>query len=353
MASGLRDFPAKSGARGARRNIEPEERGRTSMDAPQPAPNEAPSQSASPLPAVLAIVGGLLVILGSFLTWFSVTADASALGGGSATISVNGMDGDGTITLVAGIVLVILGIVMFVMRGRNLTAISIIALLGGVVAALVAVYDITTAKSNATDSVASTIAAQSHGQVSADQARQVLTLVHFNISVGIGVILVAIAGVVGAIGGALGIRASRMAATPGGAVAVTPPPYASPPAETASAAGSPPPMEPTPPVDQPPPVEPPPPVEQPPPAPDPGAAPPARRPLSPLPRLDGTRRRSPAAGVRLPVAHDPGHRRTARSRNVAERGPRGSEPGQPAPERAPVVPGRLRRGRADRIDAPG
>jgi hypothetical protein len=228
------------------------------MDAPQPAPMEAPTPTASPLPAVLAVVGGLLVILGSFLTWFSVTADASALGGGSATISVTGMDGDGTITLIAGIVLVVLGGVMFAMRGRNLTAISIIALLGGVVAALVAIYDITTAKSNATDSVASTIAAQSHGQVSVDQARQVLTLVHFDISVGIGVILVAIAGIVGAIGGALGIRASRLAATPGGVVAMSPPPYVPPPVESPApgspAPGSPPPMEPAPPADQPPPA---------------------------------------------------------------------------------------------------
>jgi hypothetical protein len=232
------------------------------MDAPQPARIEAPPPTASPVAAVLAILGGLLVILGSFLTWFSVTADASALGGGSATISVTGMDGDGTITLIAGIVLVILGGVMFVMRGRNLTAISIIALLGGVVAALVAIYDISTAKSNATDSVAQTIASQSNGRVSVDQARQVLSLVHFDISVGIGVILVAVAGIVGAVGGALGIRASRVAATPAGAVAASPPPYAPPPVEpgppmestppAGPPPGSPPPMEPAPPVDQPP-----------------------------------------------------------------------------------------------------
>jgi uncharacterized membrane protein len=227
------------------------------MDAPQPAPIEAPPPAASPVASVLAIVGGLLVILGSFLTWFSVTADASALQGRSVTISVNGMDGDGTITLVAGIVLVILGGVMFVMRGRNVTAISIIALLGGLVAAIVAIYDITTAKSNATDSVAQTIVSQSNGRVTIDQARQVLTLVHFNISVGIGVILVAVAGIVGAVGGALGIRESRMTATPAGAVAASPPPYAPPPVEpgppmeSTPPAGSPPPMDPTPPVSPP------------------------------------------------------------------------------------------------------
>src|SRR3954469_15152286 len=225
------------------------------MDAPQPAPVEAPPPTASPVAAVLAILGGLLVILGSFLTWFSVTADASALGGGSATISVTGMDGDGTITLIAGIVLLILGGGMFAMRGRNLTAISIIALIGGVVAALIAIYDITTAKSTASDSVAQSIA--SGGRVSVDQARQVLTLVNFDISVGIGVILVAVAGIVGAIGGALGIRASRMAATPAGEVGAPPPPYPSPPVESG------PPMESGPPA-PPPPVEPAPPVEEPP-----------------------------------------------------------------------------------------
>ncbi|MFL5737968.1 MAG: hypothetical protein ACJ76P_11610 [Actinomycetota bacterium] len=225
------------------------------MDAPQPEPIEASPPTASPVAAVLTVIGGLLAILGSFLTWFSVTADASALGGGSATIAVKGMDGDGTITLIAGIVLVILGGVMFVMRGRNITAVSIIALLGGVVAALVAIYDITTAKSNASDSVAQTIASQSGGKVSVDQARQVLQLVHFDISVGVGVILVAVAGVIGAIGGALGIRASRMAATPGGAVAVAPPPYAPPAVESSAEAAGP--MEPS--AEPAPPMEPPPP----------------------------------------------------------------------------------------------
>src|SRR3954447_14497443 len=164
MRRGLQD--CQGAARGGSPHHRSDGEREDAMDAPQPAPIEAPPPTASPVAAVLAILGGLLVILGSFLTWFSVTADASALGGGSATISVTGMDGDGTITLIAGIVLLILGGVMFAMRERNLTAISIIALLGGVVAALVAIYDITTAKSTATDSVAQSIASQSNGRVS-------------------------------------------------------------------------------------------------------------------------------------------------------------------------------------------
>jgi hypothetical protein len=211
--------------------------------------------------AVLAVLGGLLVILGSTLTWFSVTADASALNGGSVTVSVKGMDGDGMITLIAGIVLVILGGVMYAMRGRNMTAISIIALLGGVVAALVAIYDITTAKSTGTDSVANAIASQPHGPLTVDQIRLVLSLISINVSVEIGVILVAVAGIVGAVGGALGIRASRLAATPAGAVAVSPPPYTPPSTEPASPIEFSPPAGP--PVDQPPP----------PPAPDEGIPP--------------------------------------------------------------------------------
>ena len=235
------------------------------MDAPQPAPIEAPAPTASPVAAVLAILGGLLVILGSTLTWFSVTADASALNGGSVTVSVKGMDGDGMITLIAGIVLVILGGVMYAMRGRNMTAISIIALLGGVVAALVAIYDITTAKSTGTDSVANAIASQPHGPLTVDQIRQVLSLISINVSVEIGVILVAVAGIVGAVGGALGIHASRLAATPSsGAVAVSPPPYTPPSTEPG------PPMESTPPATPP---AGPPPGSPPPPAPDEGTPP--------------------------------------------------------------------------------
>jgi hypothetical protein len=86
--------------------------------------------------ALVAGLGGALVVLGSFLPW--ITANAALVGG----ISRNGLDGggDGIITLLAGIAIVVLALATFVslrsVRGYGV----LIAIVGGI-AGLVGIAD--------------------------------------------------------------------------------------------------------------------------------------------------------------------------------------------------------------------
>ena len=64
-----------------------------------------------PIGPVLAIVGGALLAIGSFLTWATVS-------GAGTEVSAKGMDGsDGVVTLVAGLVALACGVIA--MRRAN------------------------------------------------------------------------------------------------------------------------------------------------------------------------------------------------------------------------------------------
>lgn len=87
----------------------------------------APASRASvPQGAIVAVLGGLLVAVGSFLPW--VTA-ASGLG----TVSKSGMEGgDGTITLVLGIAIIILALApMMGVKASSVTAVLLILAAAG------------------------------------------------------------------------------------------------------------------------------------------------------------------------------------------------------------------------------
>jgi hypothetical protein len=78
--------------------------------APQPPPPPPPAPSGlmrNPVVpgATMALLGGVLIVLGSFLPW--LTATAPLVG----TISRNGMEGgDGIITLILGVVTILIGV---------------------------------------------------------------------------------------------------------------------------------------------------------------------------------------------------------------------------------------------------
>ncbi len=107
---------------------------------PPPPPSATPG-SQGPTPnrtgPVLSLIGGGLVLLGSFLTWATVTVGIGSLGV-SGTVGVSGTDGDGQITLVLGLVIVGIGVVGLMGRPRF----WLISLIAGCLAALVAVIDI-------------------------------------------------------------------------------------------------------------------------------------------------------------------------------------------------------------------
>lgn len=119
-------------------------------------------------PATIAIViGGGLVALGSLLPWVRITS-------GLGSLEKAGTTGDGSITLVLGIVVVILGVVRLSQAGRG---VAIAALLCASAAAAVAIYDGSNIANLAAESTSSFVQAE----------------------VGEGLVLVGIGGVIAAI----------------------------------------------------------------------------------------------------------------------------------------------------------
>jgi hypothetical protein len=161
-----------------------------------------PSRGA-PMVALFAIVGGLLSAVGSFLAWASV----SAAGQG---VSAKGTDGtDGYITLVAGIILILYGVSRLIGSAMGTKkAMAVIAIVAGLVAGGVAVYDAVTAKERVLDEASSQVA--SSAGVTKDQARtlldQAVSSGQVAISLSFGIFVVMAGGVLGLIGGVMGLR---------------------------------------------------------------------------------------------------------------------------------------------------
>jgi hypothetical protein len=105
----------------------------------------------TPIGPVLAIVGGALLVVGSFLAWAEVS-------GGGVAVSAKGIDGsDGWVTVIAGAVALAVGIAA--MRGPR-RALAILALLAGLAGGGLGVYDALTAQDSVLDAAAEEIAPQ-------------------------------------------------------------------------------------------------------------------------------------------------------------------------------------------------
>src|SRR5205085_1458429 len=155
---------------------------RPMQESPPVSTTEASSaSSALSLPAIVCIVGGALSVIASFLPWANVSADLSSLGLAKFSQNVNGMDGDGMITLIFGIALIVVGGLLFGLKGRGITALGIIGALAGLIAAGTAIYDISTVKSTTISDFAGSTAASAGIPVA--QAQQLLERFHFSISV--------------------------------------------------------------------------------------------------------------------------------------------------------------------------
>jgi hypothetical protein len=107
----------------------------SSHEPPTWQPPAQPPPSAVVPGATMTVLGGLLIVLGSFLPWLSFTAPFVG------TITKNGMEGgDGVITLVSGVVTILIGV-------TQLTATRLPAFLHrssiatGVITGVVATYD--------------------------------------------------------------------------------------------------------------------------------------------------------------------------------------------------------------------
>lgn len=182
----------------------------------------------TPIGPILAIVGGALLAIGSFLSWATVS-------GTGTEVSATGMDGsDGVITLVAGLAALACGVIAM-KAGRR--ALAVIAIVAGLIGAGVGLYDALTAKDSVLDSASEEVATQVGATTEEVRAflDDAIDAGQLSISIGIGLYIVIGGGVIALVGGVLqmggkGASASVGApATPAGfatSSAAAPPPAA-------------------------------------------------------------------------------------------------------------------------------
>jgi hypothetical protein len=206
-------------------------------------PAPAGRSSGPPLPAILTIGGGLIAVVGSFLPWAKVSVNLSQFGAANFSESVGGLEADGWFTLIAGLVLIAIGIAAYRKMASSGTALGVIGIIAGLAAAGTAIYDITSIESATTDDFAN--AASGTAGASAEQLRQFIEQLDLQVSLQIGIILAAIGGLAGLVGAVM-ILMRRSSSTPAldsaGVAAPPAPPFMSPappppPVETEGAPG--------------------------------------------------------------------------------------------------------------------
>ena len=204
----------------------------------------------TPIGPILAIVGGALLAVGSFLSWAEVS-------GGGVSVSAKGIDGsDGWITLGAGVLAIVVGIAGMARGGRR--ALAVLAIIAGLVGGGLGVYDAMTAEDSVLDAAAEEIAPQLGA--TAEEVRGLLDDAidsgQLDISIAFGLYIVIAGGVIALVGGAIQMAGGGASAPamPMGASAGSMPPAAAPPSEetpsvppAAPASPAPPPTPPTPP----------------------------------------------------------------------------------------------------------
>ncbi len=179
--------------------------------------------------STIGIVAGVLLVVGSFLTWATVSIDAEKfaaafgvsvadLGDLSGTsTSATGMDGsDGWVTLIAGVVALALAVLA---RKKLSKGIAIGLIVAGVIGGGIAAYDLATvndAKQEGIDEAAPSLEAMGIERSVLDDA--------FTISPGIGIWMCLIGGVAVIVAGVMARGGSAAVAMPAPAVPEPPMP---------------------------------------------------------------------------------------------------------------------------------
>lgn len=162
------------------------------------------TESRRPIGSILAIVGGALLAIGSFLAWAEVT-------GGGTSVTAKGIDGsDGWITLAAGLVAIVAGVAAIRASRR---ALAFVMILAGLIGGGLGLYDAVTAEDSVLDSAAEEIAPQFG--VSAEEVRTLLDRAidsgELGISLSIGLYLVIAGGLLALVGGMVSLRIEPVA----------------------------------------------------------------------------------------------------------------------------------------------
>jgi hypothetical protein len=176
----------------------------------------SPSRSFGPGP-ILGIVGGALLVIGSLMTWatvsFNVENIANALGvdpsiippGSLGSQSVAGTKvSDGKIALVCGIIVVIAAVALLAVTGARVWAAAVL-MLAGLVGGGIALYDGINGKDDAINDAARALTAQGlPGDVKS----------FFNVSIGIGIWICVIGGIAAIVAGILVLMQRGQAVAP-------------------------------------------------------------------------------------------------------------------------------------------
>ena len=249
--------------------------------------------------AIVAIVGGVMLAIGSFLTWATVSVDTTALLNkladtlgvsadqlqgvptDSFSQSVSGWDGsDGKITLVVALIIIIAAILMFAMP-RIRKAMGVVVILAGLVGGGVAVYDATRVKDVANDAESAAASAAGSGLEQLGLSAGEIFDGVFDVTAGVGLWVCIAGGVVALVGGVLALR-ERQEASPAAMGATTATTSTAPPAATGTGFDAPP-APAAAPTTEPQPVTEPPPAPVAPPAPAAPETPPATPATAPPP----------------------------------------------------------------------
>jgi hypothetical protein len=158
-----------------------------------------PRSSGGVMAAALAVVGGAIAAAGSLLPW----AKASV---GPSSFSAKGIDGwEGKVTIVAGVVMLAVGVFAFLGAEGARARLPASAIAGGIAAAGVGIYTALTATDQIVDSAASEIAGELG--VPAEHARSAVqaALDHglLQLSLQVGLYLVIAGGILGIVAGIL------------------------------------------------------------------------------------------------------------------------------------------------------
>jgi hypothetical protein len=170
----------------------------------------------NPLPGILALVGGGIVLIASFLPWGKVSAGQSGL---IPEETGNAAEFDfGWFAVAAGAVLLVAGVVMLIGRAPSAwRALGVVAIVAGVIAILVAGYGIVTKDRKVDDAIREGVEETTGQRLTDEQLDQVkaqLQLLGIEVSLQFGIYLTMLGGLVGAVGGILALRAGEPAGAP-------------------------------------------------------------------------------------------------------------------------------------------